>query len=75
VQNWERSKGRTFIVVILFYFEGKTHFNAKNELDKDVTVRGSYYAEDSGRSPQSPEANGGLVIFTVFSKKYAFLSI
>jgi len=42
VKKCRRSKNRTFAVVILFFFEGnKTHFSARNELDKAAIVDGS----------------------------------
>jgi len=57
----ERSKSRTFAVVILSFFEGnKTLFSAKNELDKVVIVGRSNNAEAWRQSFQPLKENGGL---------------
>jgi len=76
VQSAEEAKNRTFTVVILFFVD-KTHFSAKNEIDKAVIAGGSSNAGSGVRNPQPSKTNGGseaepqtlIRFFSVFFQK------
>jgi len=69
MQKCESCKIRTCTGVVLSFLEGnETHLTAKNDLDKVVIVGESNDAGVWRRSPQPPEAKGGLEAETIFTK-------